>query len=322
MAKYGYYFMESQEDDYAYLTTKVLQIQSTPSANMKVAIIGNSAAQEAINTDYLEQSLQQKVQIPLTVYKLSVGGLFLWEQICILNNIRDQIHGVVVIQVQPTYLALDRAHLTGGITRHSRLAMYCPLFDQEMQLVGVEAPQWTNNYFIDYYKFFIARIHALMINLAKGPVTWRSHNAETWRPPTPTQWNNSIEKISRWQKDYRQYRESNFLVYKRLIQYLQQKNDVRVVLLDATINPRAEAIILNDSKIRELYVEYQQDMEKFAQEMHVPFLDLGKDANLQADEFIDHVHLFKPSARRRYTEVLATQLVSIISSIETEQEEK
>jgi len=315
VAKYGYYLMEDPNDNYAYLTAKVLQMQRTPSINNDVVIVGNSAAKEAIVANYLEQSLQQKMQIPFTVHKLSVGGLFLWEQICVLNNIRDQIHGVVIIQVQPTYLALDRDHLKGGITRHSRLAMYCPLFDEEMRLAGVEAPRWTNNYFLDHYKFFIARLHAFMINLVRGPVTWRSHDAETWRPPTPSQWDRAVKNITRWQKDYHKYRASNLEVYRRLIQYLQQKDDVRVVLLDATINPRAEAIIFKDLKIKELYVEYQQDMKNFAQEMHIPFLDLGNAEDFQAEDFIDHVHLSKPSARRRYTEALAVQLVNVISSI-------
>jgi len=277
--------------------------------------MGASNIKEAVKAKYLERLLQNKTKQPIKVYNLTAGGLFLWEEICILDKIRNRFRGIVVLQIAPRRLVLDRGHLKGGITRHSRLAMYCPKFDEEMRLAGVSKPQWIGNYFLDFYKFFVARLPALLKNLVIGPVQWNPQNAHKWRPPTQKQWEKSVNNLVKWQKTYHENRDANFEVYRRLIRYLRESG-IETAFLEVTRNPAAEAIIFAKPDFVKIYQEYQSDVIKFAQEMKIPYWDLAKFADLKPKDFIDHVHLKKDKARRRYTAVLATRIIDMLSTQE------
>jgi hypothetical protein len=316
LATKGYgYFLTDPSDDYAYLTSETLRIRKEAPSRASVALIGDSFFQEALHPKYLERELQDQTHQPITVYKLAVGGLFLWEEICILDNIRHQFQGVIVLHVQPPLLSQGREHLKGGITRHSRLALYCSAFDAEMQLAGISPPKWTGNYFIDHYKFFVARLPALLKNLITGPVPWSDHNAEQWRPPTKQQWDRAVNSLVRWQKDYRRNREANFGVYARLLQLLRSSGKIQVVLVETTINPRAYSLITAIPDTKRFYEEYQTDMNRFAQEQNVPYWDIGTVANLlHTEDFIDHIHIKSPQARKRYAAELARRLTEVLRS--------
>ena len=311
---YGYFF-GGPADNYAYLTSETLRISKTAQPQQKsIILMGASNIKEAVKAKYLERLLQDKTKQPITVYNLTAGGLFLWEEICLLDKIRNRFRGIVVLQIAPARrLALDRAHLKGSITRHSRLAMYCPKFDEEMRLAGVSKPQWIGNYFLDFYKFFVARLPALLKNLVNGPVTWHAQNAQNWRPPTQKEWKRSVDSIVKWQKTYHENRAINFEVYRRLIRYLR-KSGIEIAFLEVIRNPAAEAIIFAKPEVVKIYQEYQSDVIKFTQEMKIPYWDLAKFANLKQEDFIDQVHLKKDKARRRYTAILATRITDMLST--------
>jgi hypothetical protein len=319
LATKGYgYFLTDPSDDYAYLTSETLRIRKATSSRTSVAVLGNSFFQEALEANYLKQELQDQTLQPITVYKLTAGGLFLWEELCILDNLPQQFQGMVILQMEPAFLSFERERLKGGITRHSRLALYCPAFDEEMQLAGVTPPQWTGNYFIDHYKFFVARLPALLKNLLTGPVPWSDHNAEQWRPPTKLQWERAVKNLGQWQQSYHAYRTANLGVYARLLQRLRSSGQIKVVLVEILINPRARSLILassdTNSDTKSLYEEYQTDMKRFAQEMNVPYLDMTDTTELHADDFIDHIHLKSSQARKRYSAELARRLTEVLRS--------
>lgn len=315
MATKGYgYLLTDPTDDYAYLTSETLRIRKAASSQTSVAVLGNSFFQEALEASSLERELQDQTHQPITVYKLTAGGLFLWEELCILDNLPQQFQGMVVLQMEPAFLAFERERLKGGITRHSRLALYCPAFDEEMQLARVSPPQWTGNYFIDHYKFFVARLPALLKNLLTGPVPWSDHNAEQWRLPTKLQWERAVKNLGQWQQSYHAYRTANFGVYARLLQRLHRSGQIQVALVEILVNPRARSLVFASSDTKSLYEEYQADMKRFAQEMNVPYLDFTDTTELHAHDFIDHIHLKSSQARQRYTVELARRLAEILRS--------
>jgi len=83
---YGYFFAKPT-DDYAYLTSETLRISKTAPPHQGIVLMETSNIQEAVYAKYLEQLLQEKTKQPMTVYKLTAGGLFLLEEICMLERI-------------------------------------------------------------------------------------------------------------------------------------------------------------------------------------------------------------------------------------------
>lgn len=315
IVKYGYYLMEDEKDDYAYLTTEVLKIKYNIHNGLGVIVVGNSASKEAVDAKYLAEQLSKKMSYPIPIRKLAVGGLFLVEEVCLLDNIDDTFQGIIVIQIEPPRLAFDKKVLKGGITKHSRLAMYCPAFDEEMKIAGVEPQHWLDNYFLDHYKFFVARLLAVLLNTLRGPRHWDTYGSDDWLVPTQTQWERAVTRFARWQDNYLENRGDNFGIYERIIQRLLKKN-IQVALLETTINPRTEELIYQTPEKKKLYEQYYAEVSQFAQKMGIPYWNFSVEANLKVEDFIDHIHISKPKARRRYTEALVNQLVSLLEGMQ------
>lgn len=309
IAQYGHYFMESPKDDYAYLTTKVLQLSQAKSSQLGIVLVGNSAVQEAVEVNVL----LDKTAHSIPTYKLAAGGLFLLEAVCLLDVLQQNFHGIIVIQIGPSQLAFDKLTLKESITRHSRLAITCPNFDAEMQIAGLNPHTWSNHYFLDYYKFFVARLPAVLFNILTGPVAWDPHGSDDWLAPTPMQWESAIKKFGRWQDTYLKNRDDNLRIYKRLIRRLLEYNTMKVVLLETTVNPRAKAIIYQMPEKKALYEQYYTDVKHFAQEMGVPYWNLMNVVDLKAEDFIDHIHINSQKARGRYTAVLTDKLIDFLN---------
>ncbi|OQW94034.1 MAG: hypothetical protein BWK79_08005 [Beggiatoa sp. IS2] len=315
IVKYGYHFMEDPKDDYAYLTTEVLKITYNLPKELGVIVVGNSAAKEAIDAKHLAELLSKKIAHTVPVHKLAVGGLFLVEEVCLLDNIQENFQGIIVIQVEPPRLAFDKKALKGGITKHSRLAMYCPAFDKEMQIAGVEPQNWLGNYFLDHYKFFVARLPSVLLNVLRGPRYWDAYGSDDWLVPTQAQWERAVERFARWQENYLDHRADNFGIYSRLIQRLLDKN-IKVALLETTINPRTEELLYQTPEKKKMYEQYYTEVSQFAQELGISYWNLSTEVDLKVADFIDHIHVSKPKARRRYTEALASQLVDLLKGMQ------
>jgi hypothetical protein len=311
---YGYFF-DGPMDDYAYLTTETLRISKTAQPQQKnIVLMGASNIKEAVHAKYLERLLQDKMKQPITVYNLSAGGLFILDQVCMLDKIRNRFKGITVLQIVRGHRHQGKRFLKEYITKHSRLALYCPKIDEEMRLAGISPPQWRGNYFLDFYKFFVARLPALLKNLVTGAVQWSPQKAHKWRPPTQKQWETAINLLVERQKTFHENREANFEVYRRLIKYLRD-SDIETAFLKGIRNPAANATFAKP-EVAKIDQEYQSSVIKFTQKMKIPYWDLAKFANLKSEDFIDHVHLAKDKARRRYTALLATRIINMLNTQE------
>jgi len=308
LATKGYrYVLVNPGDEYACLTSEVLRVGRFPSCDLTVAVIGSSTTREAISdADHLEQLLLEKTKRSVTVYVLATGGLNHWEAVCVLDCIRDRFRGLVVLEVSPVKLSLERDHLR-GFAEKPRLALDSSAFDEEVRLAGLEVPRRVNNYFLDHYQFFVARPGALL-NLVNGPVQPKFHFAEHWRPPTEQEWERAVRHLASWQKTYRDNRDANLGVYARLIRRLRERDGNDIVLLEAVCNPRASAVILSTPEAKQLHEEYKADITRFARENNVAYWDLSAAAQLVPEDFVDHHHIRSPEVRRRYTEALAARL--------------
>lgn len=311
--------MENSEDDYAYLTTKVLQIKNFPSdmTPLSVVLIGPSDFKEALDRKYLEQFLSEEINFPVTVYKLTPVGMNLWERICVLDNIRDKLWGIVVLQVSISNLSLGREHLKDDTSQHSRAALYCPTFVEEMARIGKKSPQWKYNYFIDFKRFFIARLPFFFLNITTGaPQYWKEFGTwgeqGEWREPTPDQWKKIVSRRVHRLKAYDTRHEENFQLYTRLIKHFQKNNFAQIVFLEGLINPKTKSSILSTPEIKKISEKYLTDMQEFSKKMQVSYWDLGEVVNFRASDFIDHVHIREVAARQRYTKALAIQLKDIL----------
>jgi len=315
MAKYGYFFMENSEDDYAYLTTKVLQIKSSAPDVLNVVLMGASDFKEALDKKYLQQVLLEETGYPVVVHKLTVVGLNFWEEICILDNIHEKLRGVIVLPISASYLALGREYIQDDITKHLRTALYCPTFTKEMVRIGKKSPQWKGNYFLDHKRFFVVRLPFFLLNMvANSPKQWKEYGTWSeggrWRRPTPDQWKGFVKRRITQLEHYNNRHEENFQLYERLVNRFQRNNQAQIVFLETVKNPTVESSILSNPEVKGAHEQYLGDIKEFSKKANIPYWDL--EVGLEPDDFIDHVHIKEPIARKRYTRALAVKLIDIL----------
>lgn len=312
LANKGYgYIIESPEDEYAYLTSEVLRIQRSKHPELAVALIGSSFTREAItHAEHLEGLLYDRLQRPVTVYNLSVAGLRIWDMVCVADCIQEDFRGIIVIPVSSLLLSSDMDTVV-QYARFPRLALDSEFLDSEVQRLGVKPSFRTGNYFLDHHRFFLARPTAIF-NLVLGPSQPKLHMAEDWRRPTKEEWAGGLRRQKKFWMSYKDCRDINLAIYKRLIDHLKNEKGVEVALLEGARIQEFDAAIVEDPETREIYYQYHEDVSRFAEENGVPYWELSQVAGLKPADFVDRSHIRDPDARRRFTEKLGDSLSAMM----------
>ncbi len=293
-------------DAFGQLTVRTLCLRQSPPQGMSVVLIGDSMVYQAIpQAQALEQALRAHLHAQVPVHILAAGSLTQWEALPLTDVIGDRIHGVIVLEISPFNIAMDRADRHDRIAR-PRLALDSPSFLAEAMLAGEEPPRHTGNYFLDHYAFFATRVDSVLTVPA-----WYSQQTPALRNWTPSQWNRAESRIASWVKPYAHEAPRNMDVYARMINRLRQRPGIAVALLEGAENPRNETIAgqLIDTQA---YARYRQDIGQFAERIGVPYWDIAAMAQLTPDNFADYAHIANSLARRRYIGVLAEYLARLI----------
>lgn len=314
MATTGYgYFMTNPVDEFAYLTSETLRIVNTHPQNISVILVGTSSTREALaGTHDLEQLLAAKIQQPVNVYDLTSGNLNHWEAVCLLDSLRGHFRGVAILEISALMLAYGRDRLQ-TIAEQPRLALDCPAFTEELRLARITVPTTSTNYFLRHYKFFISRSHAILLNLIRGPVTRNPNKIAGWGAPPAQRRKMGRQRFLEVLDVYQTHSPPNFAVYQRMMAASQANGQAKVALVEALRNPEIDEIIFTTKPVgKQVYAEYQATVTQFAQHNAVPYWDIGSVAHFKSTDFSDHTHLQSPTARKQYTEMLATHLAELL----------
>lgn len=312
-AGYGY-FMINPIDEFAYLTSETLRIVHSQSRNLSVVLVGTSSTREALaGTRDLEQLLAAKLQQPVDVYDLTSGNLNHWEAACMLDNLRGHIRGAVVLEISALMVAYDRGRLQ-TIAAQPRLALDCPAFAEELRHAGITVPSTSSNYFLRHYQFFVARSHAILLNLIRGPVARNPNKIAGWGAPAAQRRQLGQQRFLEVLGVYQANSPPNFGVYQRMLTNTRSQGTIKVALVEALRNPEIDDIMFTHKPAgKQVYADYQATVTQFAGDNATPYWDIGSVAQFKTTDFSDHTHLQSPEARKRYTEMLAAHLVELLT---------
>ncbi len=304
------YFVRNDEDHYAGLTAQILHLGKTARRVPSVVLIGASSTREAFSsTGELERSLLEETGEEFVVHNLTSDGITHWEAQGVWDFIGGKFPGMVVLEISPLNLSRSPADL-GDMGRDWRFALDSPSFDDELRIAGVTAPRRTGNYFLDHRRFFLAR-PIVLLNLFRGPVTIKPHRAEEWRRLSGPEFLRAATRAGRWRETYRENREANMAVYDRIVRRMTGAEGIKVLLLDSTRNPAADALNFASDEHRALLDTYHADAAQLARSPRVDYAGLRDEAGLTPADFVDASHVNNPDGRSRYTRALAKRLAAL-----------
>ncbi len=304
------YFVRNDEDHYAGLTAEALHLGRTVPNAPSVVLIGASSTREAFSTKAeLERLLLEETGESFAVYNLTSDGITHWEVGALWDIIGGKFPGMIVVEVSPLNLSRNPADLE-DMGRDWRFALDSPSFTEELRIAGVDIPERTGNYFLDHRRFFLAR-PVVLLNLLRGPIAIKPHRAEEWRTVSGAEFERAAARTGRWRETYRANREANVAVYDRLTARMTAGAEVKVLLVNSTRNPAADALNFATDEHRALLDAYEADAERLARGPGIDYADLRDEAALTPSDFVDASHIKSPEARSRYTRALAKHLAAL-----------
>lgn len=298
------YLQYDEWDDFTYMTFQSQRIKHSQPSQLGVLFTGSSTIREAVYDDrIMEQELSDLLQNPVHFYMTGTSWQSLWETVAIVDHLPIDFRGVVVIGVAPGRLSHGREWLE-RLIEHPQLALDSPLFWEEVRLAGLVPARQSGIYLVDHAKFYASR-HRLPWRLVTGPIGYHRHRYTNAPPWTDAHWAEASQQWDRWLDGFQTHGDQNFQLLSRLIDRLRGRG-VDVALLETPLHPR----IVRAGGAR--YENYCEAVGQFARQHHVAYWNLDNEAQLDATDFHDWVHLKKPEAQRRYQQVLAQRLVPML----------
>jgi hypothetical protein len=292
-------------DDYEFGTTDALRLLQNPPRGPHVALIGTAAMREALTAD---SDIAARLSLP--VIDFMSGGQSGIEMAAYADSLGRDFEGVVVLGVSFSRLAADSAELA-KLVQEPRLAFVSPAADAEIRAAGFQVPARTGNYFIDNYKFFVARYRTTLWHLLTGKAPEHATRTYLGRPAADAkQWASDAAILKARTAHYDDRADNNLGAMERLVRMFPDRSKVKIVLLEIPLNPRAEQEVLGSDFV----AKHRAKMRAFAEKEGVLYWDLNESAGLTPADFQDWAHVNTASGQDHWTSRLVAQLLPLIQS--------
>ena len=304
------YLMIDSSDDYAYISGYLFQESKDKAKDNRrhIYIFGSSAAREAIKSDEaLENKIRELTGESVKVIQLSAGGLSALEMACISDAVPHIPNSLFVFQVSIEILSRPRTYLF----KNPRLALAdSSVFVEEAQFFGIDSYRSSNFFFIDNFKFFISRPH-MLLNIVRGPRKRKSIRAGDWRIANEAilQWR--LDHLRKWYVEYGGTSPSVYGIFQRVVRRHRSKSNSKIVFLESTRNPLVDEWLIDHKAIQDIHTQYLSDLDNFANENGISYVDIQADVAFSRTDFEDIVHIRSEDARVAYTNELAHQLAAL-----------
>ena len=295
------YWMRGSYDHYVELSANVQCLNRLDKTTPVIAIIGASSTHESfISPQEMETAFYKKTGKKVQVRDLTASAMWNWEMAAVADKLPEGIHGVVVLPVGLSRFSTEAKNDQAGLVTHPRLGFTSDAFDNEVQIAGHKVPWRSGIYFLDNLQFFCVRFPYLEQNILQGRPEYKRGFYSTFKKVDSLEWKTVIIPYVETRKNfYDENVRDGLATYSRVIDALNKKGAVTIVLLQDPMNPRYIHEILGDS----LYQRYQSRMESFADSKGVTFLDLNNVVPLIDEDFSDHTHLRVYDTQRKYSQM-------------------
>ncbi len=296
-------------DDYEFGTSQALRLMRAPPRGPHLALIGTAAMREALSADQdIESRLSGDLGRTLPVIDFMSGGQSGIEMAAFADSLGRDFEGVVVLGVSFSRLAADSSELA-KLVEEPRLAFVSPAADAEVRAAGFAPPARTGNYFLDNYKFFVARYRTTLWHLITGEAPVHATRTYLGRAAADArQWASDAAILKARTAHYADRADGNLGAMDRLVQLFPDRRKVKIVLLEIPLNPRAETEVLGSDFV----AGHRARLRAFAEKEGVLYWDLNESAGLTPADFQDWAHINTTSGQERWTGQLIEKLVSLI----------
>jgi hypothetical protein len=270
--------------------------------------VGDSTIREAITSEAdLSRRISELAGEPVSAHLLVAGALGLWDSVCVTDCIRNQVSGLVVVEISPYNVAAGITPLRQRL-ENPRWPLDSSAFDDEATLAGLPTHRRYGNFFLDHYRFFVAR-PAILLHVIGGPAQEQAHFYAGPHWVNPEARAQAEARLTRWETNYYDNRGNNLEAYARLVRRVRAQPGISVALIEGVENPILQS---HDAHESTAWAEYREDVRVFSARLPVQYWDLNHIAKLGPSDFVDLLHLNSAAAQERYTDALAHRCAAVL----------
>ncbi len=303
------YLTNGSTDTYGNLFNDALDLERrlVEEPGPRVLLIGASSMREGLGElERLTAPLTALTGTPVRAELLTAGALSIWEMAALLDPLREDLSGIVVLEVSPRRLSTSPGKLE-ELLHAQRFPFDSPWVNARAGELGIDPPARTGVFFLDHMGFFATRPKILM-QVGRPPVEPLRYLTSRWRPPEGAEWERVDASAASWLATWADHADFNLECYRALIEELERDGSVAAVLVEAPSNPAVDARIYAGEAEAAALADYRRRVEGFAAEVGVPYWRPSHDLELPAEAFHDHTHLREGYAREQLTGELARRL--------------
>jgi hypothetical protein len=298
------YLAENERDDRPFVTADVMNAVQNGGMAPHVAILGASGTREAVSRPDAAALIIEAAGVPVDVLHLTTGGQTTWEVLALVDALWPVLDGVLVVGVGPTLFSAEPAEVR-DLVRTPRFGFASPAIDAEASRLGFDVPLRTGVYLWDQRSYFLSRMRIARSRVLRGPVQADPHRFDELPPPSDELWERIEDRFPQRIASYERNVAYHAELLGGLIRRMSERPGVRVLLVEAPINPAS----LESPLVRRWYGTHIERMSAWSRAWGVPYERLDEEAGLTAADFHDITHIASPAARSRYTRVLVDRIV-------------
>ncbi len=302
------YALDNELDVFTQATFDIHKMRASDPRDTGVLLVGSSTLREAVFDDNaIQDALSNSMNADVSFYRITSGWQSLWETVAIVDYLPNGFRGVIIVGVDPGRMGLARDALARRI-KTPLLAIDSPNYRDEIHTAGLKPPRRTGIFLLDHARFISAR-KTIPLRLIGGPIEPEmhfSHLSESW---SDDKWE-QVERVDlpQWIQEYESHGALNLQLLDRLHKRIRQAGS-RLVLLETPLHPRVRRAC--GAK----YQNYCEWVQRFAEQQDVPYWSLDQEAQLEAEDFSDFIHLRTHTSQLRYQTVIMNKIEPVLRHI-------
>jgi len=306
------YWAANVKDHDVFTTAKLLNLSDSEEPGLLIAIIGASVTRSSFGTEeQIETAFTDRYGIDVDVENLSTSRQSLWEHLAILRMIAGRRPTIAIVGIGPIRFTADEARMR-EILETPRVGIRLPGLEEQAKTMGVDPPRRTGLYAADNWRFVIARLDALAVNLRRGPLR---QNEQPYLGREKRDWDAFAEhsrlvaaRLKRFDANF----NNNLAVLDTMQQQFGNRDDLQLAFIEHPMNP----VFVDQFMGRGDYEKYLQRMQRWSSANSANYWRLALDLEIEEEHFYDWAHIRTAAAKERMRDNMIARLEPLLSELE------
>ena len=299
---------ESPADYDAFVSGEAIRLRARGTAQPMIVVLGSSSIREAIDPADVAAELAARGRSGISVHNFGTGRQPLVQSLVLSDHVPDGASGVLVVGVGPSRFTDSRDALRAEAAS-PRLALRSDSLDELLARDGGHVRPRRASYLLEHLGFFVPRTGQLLHRSLGGSAVRRNaHRYIGLAPLAGTEWERQLHGVTaRWGR-YREESGWNVELLTELVERVQRRTLMRVVLVEHPLSARFRRESGCDDVVR----SHRELMAGVAGQLGAQHLILEELTELTDGDFCDWAHLRDRAAIERCGRALAGAVAPLL----------